>query len=398
MKIAYFDCASGISGDMVLGAFVDAGLEVARLSNAIEGLGIAGLHLTASKVTRLGIAATKVDVVAPEQDSHRHLSDIEKLIDESPLPDAVKKTAKAIFAIVAEAEAKVHNSTVEKVHFHEVGALDSIADIVGAAAAVELLGIDKLVFSAIPTGSGTVKCAHGVLPVPAPATAEILTGVPLGESVETGELTTPTGAAIAKKLAGSFGAMPAMTVSSVGYGAGTREGKKTPNILRVFLGEESRDKTPGDILVIETAIDDMTGEAISAATEAVFAAGALDVFVTPIFMKKGRPAQLLTVILEKTRRDALVETLFRETTTFGVRISPWDRETLAREIVEADGPYGKFRLKTGSYRGRVVSATPEFDDAKRIADERSIPFRRVYERLQAAGASYLESDQVEEER
>ena len=318
--IAYFDCLSGISGDMFLGALVDAGLAVEDLSAAIGKLGIEGLGVTAEKVTRLGMAATKVNVVAPHEHVHRHLKDIEKIIDSSTLSDGVKSLAKRIFARVAEAEAKVHGHPVEKVHFHEVGALDSIADIVGAAAGLELLGIEKCYFSPIAVGSGTVKMAHGVLPVPAPATAELLSGIPVAQSEEKGELATPTGVAIAGEISCGFGGMPAMTVRGSGSGAGSRQGEKTPNILRVIVGETSSDKTAKKVTVIEAAIDDMTGEALGYAREAIFAAGALDVYITAISMKKGRPAHLVTILTAEKDREQVMEALFAETTTFGARV------------------------------------------------------------------------------
>ena len=390
MTLAYFDCASGISGDMFLGALVDAGLPIRDLAAAIESLGIEGLTLSAAKVTRLGISATKVDVVAPHEHAHRHLSDIEAIIDASGLSDATRDRAKRIFQRVAAAEAKVHNTSIHEVHFHEVGALDSIADIVGAAAGIELLGIDRCVFSGIAVGSGTVKSAHGVLPVPAPATAEILIGVPIRETGETGELATPTGAAIARELAEAFAPLPGMTIRATGYGAGTREGKTAANVLRVFIGDASADATPHRVLVVETAIDDMTGEAISYATQMLFAAGALDVFVTPIFMKKGRPASLVTVLADEARKDAVMDALFRETTTFGARMTTWDRETLDRQILEVESEYGPFRLKVGSRHGRIVSATPEYDDARRIAERKELPFKTVYAALQAVAGEYLE--------
>jgi len=385
--IAYFDCASGISGDMFLGALVDAGLPVEKLSRALASLGIKGLSLSAGVVTRLGIRATKVTVVAPDQHAHRTLADIERIIDASSLSGEVKSAAKRIFNRLAAAEAKVHDSTVEAVHFHEVGALDSIADIVGAAAGVDLMGLEKCFFSPIPLGSGTVKTAHGMLPVPAPATAELLVGVPVRESMETGELTTPTGAAIARELSAGYGPLPAMTLRAVGSGAGSREGKALPNILRVFVGEPSQDITPRTVTVIETAIDDMTGQAIACASDALFSAGALDVYVTPVFMKKGRPAHLVTILAAAEKKDAVLETLFRETTTFGARLAAWDRETLDRRTVEAECEFGKFRVKLGSFRGEAVSASPEFEDASRIAAETGLPFRQVFQRLQqVAGA------------
>ncbi len=390
MTTAYFDCTSGISGDMFLGALVDAGLDIGLLQEAIESLGLASLKIETRKVTRLGIAATKVDVIAPREHAHRHLRDIEKIIDESGLPEPVKDTAKRIFERLAAAEAKVHGEPVEKVHFHEVGALDSIADIVGAAAGLHLLGISKCRFSAIPTGSGTVKCAHGILPVPAPATAEILKGVPLAPSDEPAELTTPTGAAIARELAVGYGTMPAMRLESVGSGAGTREGTHTPNILRVFVGEESPDATPRSVVVIEAAIDDMTGEALSFAAEALLEAGALDAYVTPIFMKKARPGHLITALADQGHREAVLEALFRETTTFGARVNTVNREVLERETVEVDSEYGTFRLKVGIWKSSVASAGPEYEDVRRIATGGKMPFKTVYAHLQAAGKRFLD--------
>lgn len=382
-KTAYFDCVSGISGDMFLGALVDAGLPVERLSAALEALGIEGLAVEAEKVQRLGMAATKVSVIAPPEQSHRHLGQIEDIIERSSLSEAVKATAGRIFRRLGEAEAKVHGGPLEKVHFHEVGALDSIADIVGAAAGLELLGIEKCYFSPVPTGSGTVKSAHGILPVPAPATAELLTGVPLRKSRETGELTTPTGAAIARELAEAFGGVPAMTIESVGSGAGNREGEFTPNILRVLVGQESRESSAREVVVIEAAVDDMTGEAISYAVDALFEAGALDAYVTAIMMKKGRPGHLITVLAKEAAKDKVLEALFEETTTFGARLDRREREILDRETVELDSQYGAFRVKVGAFRGKVVSATPEYEDARRIALETKTAFRTVYARLQA---------------
>ncbi len=387
---AYFDCASGLSGDMFLAALVDAGLPIERLSKAVESLGIDGLRLEAEKVTRLGVSATKVNVITPHEHTHRNLGDIVKIIESSGLSSRIKHKSKAIFTRLATAEAEVHGKPVEDVHFHEVGALDSIADIVAAAAGLEMMGIDHCRFSPVAVGSGTVKCAHGVLPVPAPATALLLVGVPIAESQESGELTTPTGAALVAELADCFGAMPSMKLKHVGCGAGTREGKKLPNILRVFIGEESPSASAAEVTVIEAAIDDMTPEALSYATEAIFAAGALDVYITPIVMKKGRPGHLVTVITDQSAQERVLETLFRETTTFGARLIPCRREVLEREIIEVSSEYGVFRAKKGLFRGKPVSAAPEYEDAKRIARETGQPFRLVYHSLQEAARRHLE--------
>ncbi len=390
VKIAWFDCASGISGDMFLGALVDAGLEPARLSQSVEALGVKGLRIEAEKVRRLGMAATKIHVIAPNEHEHRHLSDITALIDASSLPESVKARSIRIFTRLAEAEAAAHGEPIEKVHFHEVGALDSIADIAGAAAGVELLDIKRCYFSPIATGSGTVKTAHGVLPVPAPATARLLTGVPLRESDETGELTTPTGAAIAAELSEGFCAMPAMTLTAVGSGAGTREGRLTPNILRIFLGNDEAAGTPDEVTVIEASIDDMTGEALAYAGEVLLSAGALDVFTTPIYMKKGRPGHLVTVLAAPGDEKGLIRILFEETTTFGARTRRSRRAVLERHVMEIEGPLGTFRVKTGSWEGQLVSVTPEYEDARRIAAECSMPLRRAYEILIEAGRRFIE--------
>lgn len=392
MKTAYFDCTSGISGDMFLGALVDAGLKIERLREAVEALGIKGLEVEARKVKRLGFAATKVSVSAPGQKKHRTLADIERIISASSLTQRVKTTAIRIFTRLGEAEAKVHGEDIEKVHFHEVGALDSIADIVGAAAALELLEIEHCFFSAIPVGSGTVKTAHGVLPVPAPATAELLLGVPLAESGETGELTTPTGAAIVAELGEGFGGMPAMRVEQIGCGAGTREGKRTPNILRVFTGELSSDATARDVVVIEASLDDITGEALAAALERILAAGAADAYATAIMMKKGRPGHLVTLIAAREDEPAVLEALFTETSTIGARVTRTPRAILDREVRELPSPYGSFRVKVGRWRGKVTSAKPEFEDARKLAEDARMPFKLVYAALMEIAARLIERD------
>lgn len=392
MKTAYFDCTSGISGDMFLGALVDAGLDIERLGEAVEALGIKGLKVEARKVKRLGFAATKVSVIAPGQEKHRTLADVVRIISASSLSHRVKATATRIFTRLATAEAKVHGEDIQKVHFHEVGALDSIADVVGAAAALELMEIESCVFSAIPVGSGTVKTAHGVLPVPAPATAELLLGVPLAESDETGELTTPTGAAIVGELGDRFGGMPAMTVEAIGCGAGTREGKRTPNILRVFTGELFPAATARDVVVIEAALDDITGEALAAALERILEAGAADAYATAIMMKKGRPGHLVTLIAAEEDEPAVLEALFRETSTIGARVTRTPRAILDREIRELPSPYGSFRAKVGRWRGKVTSAKPEFEDARKLAEDAGKPFKLVYAELMEIATRLIDRD------
>lgn len=368
MKIAYFDCFSGASGDMILGALIAAGLDENALRHDLERLPLQGFELSVERIKKQGFVAVKFDVRAPDEKAHRHLHHITKIIDAADLPDRIKDRSKLIFTRLAEAEAKVHGSTLEKVHFHEVGAIDAIVDIVGAAIGLERLGIDRILCSPIPTGSGTVTCQHGVMPVPAPATAELLIGAPIAACDEVGELTTPTGAAILTTLSDGFGPLPPMRIDRIGYGAGTRDGKTRPNVLRVILGPAAENEpTRDEIIVLETNLDDCTGEQIGHAVTRLFEAGAVDVFTTPISMKKNRPGVLLSVLSPAGLEAACEAVMFGETTTFGIRRSVWTRSTLNRRSVTVETQFGPVRMKIGTRNGAVMRATPEYDDCAAAA-------------------------------
>jgi len=381
MKIAYFDAFSGAAGDMVLAALVDAGLDPAALEAALSTLKVGHWHIETRPETRHGLAATRLVVHLEEghDSSHRRLGDIREIIGRADLPGSSAERAVAIFTRLAEAEAKVHGTTVEKVHFHEVGAVDSIVDIVGAAAALELMGIERVSASAIPTGGGTVRCRHGLIPVPAPATAELLKGVPLRPSTEQHELTTPTGAAILTTLCESFGPMPEMSIESVGYGAGKCEGKQLPNLLRVFIGRTAdNDGLEADtVWVIETNLDDVTAEVVADASRRLMEAGALDVFSTPITMKKGRSGLLLRCLVHEDRRGEIEQLIFEHTGTFGLRRSQWSRSMLARRHETVQTRYGPVRVKLGLSGQRVVRVAPEFEDCRQAAERAGVSLQRV---------------------
>lgn len=376
--IAYFDCYSGISGDMTLGALVDAGADPEALRAQVAGLGLAGYDLRFEKVERQGITGTKAVVALDEgvAQPHRHLSDILAILDASSLPPVVRERASNVFKTLAEAEARVHGVAVEQVHFHEVGALDAIVDVVGSVAGLELLGVRQVYASSLPTGKGMVRTSHGPLPVPAPATMEILARVaaPLRAVDVEAELVTPTGAAILATLA-TF-RQPDMQLKSVGYGFGTRQ-LPWANALRLWLGEPVE---PGPGLertsLIEANLDDTTPEALGFAMERLFAAGALDVFFTPIQMKKNRPATMLSVIAPLDREGDLAAAVIRETTTLGVRISRTSRITAERRVETVDTPLGPVRVKVKTFQGKV-SYSPEYEDCARIARERGVTLSEV---------------------
>ena len=391
-KVAYFDCFSGASGDMILGALLDAGLELSALAEQLEKLGLEGYELKAEKTSRLGFAGTKFEVLVAErghdeESGHhheRHLGDIRSMIQASSLGDSVKGRSIAVFERLAEAEATVHGKEPDEVHFHEVGAVDSIIDIVGAAIALELLGIEEVICSPLRTGTGYVECRHGRLPVPAPGTAELLKGYPVAPTDVPAELTTPTGAAILTTLAAGFGPCPQMQVGSVGYGAGRRETEPIPNLLRVFIGERSDRYLTDTAIVIETNLDDMSPELIGHLAQKLLDLGALDVYSVPIYMKKGRPGVLLSVIAEPQDASRLEEAVLLESTSFGVRKYEVQRQKLAREHVTVATEYGEARVKLGKIGGEVKKAAPEYEDCKKLADERGVPLREVYRAVMAA--------------
>jgi pyridinium-3,5-bisthiocarboxylic acid mononucleotide nickel chelatase len=384
-RIAYFDCFSGISGDMVLGALVDAGADLAAIESELRKLGLEGWSISAEKVQRGQIFATHVKVVTSEEHHHRGLPIILGRIEKAQLNPRAAERARRIFTRLAESEAKVHNQPIEKVHFHEVGAVDSIVDIVGACVGFELLGIDEFACSPLDVGAGQVKTAHGLLPVPAPATADLLRGAPVYTSGIQKELVTPTGAAIATTLSTSYTKIPEMTLNAVGYGAGSADFPEKANVMRLLIGEREsaaaaenvHGESDAPITVIETNVDDMSPQIYGYFVERALSAGALDVFSTAVQMKKNRPGLLVTILSEPANVTRLTDLLFSETTTIGVRMYEARRRTLAREFLSVDTGHGPVRMKISRLNGSVLNATPEYDDCQRIAAEKGIPLKDV---------------------
>ena len=385
--IGYFDCFSGISGDMTLGAFIDLGVPVPWLMENLAALPLAGFDLMAADVAYNGIHAKRVDVVAHGH-AHRNYADIRALIEKSPLTESVKATALAIFKKLAHAEAGIHGCLPEEVHFHEIGGVDAIVDVVGAALCADHLGITRFVASPVPTGSGFVDCRHGRLPVPAPATVAILKGVPVTGSEVAFELTTPTGAAIVTSLAQQFGPMPAMTLRGIGYGAGSRNLDPGPNLLRIMIGEPAAGdcSAPAGLLqdrivVAETSIDDMNPELFGYVMEKLFAVGALDVVWIPIHMKKNRPATLLQVLCRHDLLDAIVDCILTETTSLGVRYFEAGRYMLPRSAETLETSFGKVVVKRVNSPQGEIRRVPEYEECRRIALEQNLPIRVVYDRI-----------------
>ena len=407
MKIAYFDCFSGISGDMTLGALVDAGVPPEVLTTRLATLELdAEFSLRFEKAVKHGITGTRAIVEVhpahadtPHTHDHthghhhhahgpsRHLSDIFKLLDDSGLDSKVRDTAKRVFDRLAEAEAKVHNTTKANVHLHEVSGIDSIVDIVGSVIGLAHLEVDAVYASPLSLGSGFVRCAHGLMPVPVPGTMELLQGIPVQQTHIPKELVTPTGAALITTLSQEFGVMPPMRLDRVGYGAGTRDLEQRPNLLRLCLGEKTSDSISqrthhhaetDSVDIIETNVDDMSPEITGYVTTQLFANGALDVFLTPIFMKKGRPATQITVLCPTAQRDALIKLLLTETTTFGVRLSSADRVKLRRDFTQIETQWGAIQAKRGYLNGTLIKTVPEYEDCKRLAEQNNIPLRQIY--------------------
>ncbi len=385
-RVLYFDCFSGISGDMTLGALIDAGLPLDDLKAALGSLALGDVEVRAEKVLRAGVSATKFSVhehgPSPNDPDHathphRHLPKIFKMIDTSSLTPQARDRAKAMFQRLGEAEAAIHQMPVEKVHLHEVGALDSIIDIVGAVFAMEWAGAHRIVCSPLNVGGGMVNSAHGVFPVPAPATLALLGNAPIYGGEIKNEMVTPTGALIATTYATSFGPIPQMTIDRVGYGAGDRDNPSTPNVLRVLIGEESAAAVGHRVAVIECEIDDMNPQIFGAAMERLYAAGALEVFYVSVQMKKNRPGTLLTVVAPPEARAQLADVIFRETTTIGIRHSEVERECLRREIVSVETPLGAVRFKIAYRDGRAINAVPEFDDCARLAAAHNVSVKEV---------------------
>ncbi|MDT5293203.1 MAG: pyridinium-3,5-bisthiocarboxylic acid mononucleotide nickel chelatase [Acidobacteriota bacterium] len=417
MRTLYFDCFAGISGDMTLGALVGAGVDARALKEGLALLDLPGYEIDFEEVERSGIGATRAVVrLTREEHRHRHLSDIEKIIGGSRLGEAVKERALKIFKRLAEAEARVHNVAVERVHFHEVGAVDAIVDVVGACVGFELLGVERFVASALHVGSGTVEMAHGRFPVPPPAVAELLRGAPIYSTDIKGELVTPTGAAIVATVCESFGALPRMRVEATGYGAGTREYQSFPNVLRVLVGEAEADDDGArvaagarhfdvaaaqqvdagarqvdagmhadeELLMVETNVDDASPQVLGHLLERALACGALDCYLTHVQMKKNRPGVLVSILCRASEREAMLDLLFAETPTFGVRSYGVSRRALEREAVTVETEFGTIAVKVGRHKGQTVSATPEFEECRAAALAHGVPLRAVQEAARAA--------------
>jgi uncharacterized protein (TIGR00299 family) protein len=383
MKICYLDAFSGISGDMTVGALIDAGADLGALVNILESLG-AEAKFQVEKVSRRGMAASKFHVIAGVAKGHRHLKDILELIDKSTAPDGVKQNAAAVFQRLGEAEAKVHGIPLAKVHFHEVGAVDSICDIVGACAGFHLLGVDAIYSSPLNVGSGTVNTEHGVLPVPAPATAELLIGKPIYARGPALELTTPTGAAIAATLAKDFGPLPPIKITATGYGAGDKDFPDHANVLRVLIGESTDARESTTVAVLEANIDDSSPQVLGYAMERLLEAGALDVTLEYVLMKKSRPGTLVRVIAKPEDRETLAQLMFAETSTLGLRIYSAERRVQARRILEVETPHGQVRIKISA----DGSFAPEYDDCRKLAIASSIPLKQI---LAEANLAYLKN-------
>ncbi len=385
MKVGYFDCPSGASGDMILAALLDSGLSLDSLRDSLRTLSLPPFEFEATRDSRNGIAGTRLVVKAPPETKARHYPEIAGMIDEAELPAVVKERAKAVFRLLGEAEAKVHGVLLEKVHFHEVGAVDSIVDIVGSIAGLHLMGVEA-VYSGVPAvGSGTVECAHGTLPVPAPATAEILLGRPVRPSRVEGELLTPTGAALLVGLTDSFGPPPAYRLESIGYGIGSAEREGLPNVLRLQIGETVEGHGTERVVVLETDVDDIPAEILGGLFDRALAAGALDLSLTSIVMKKNRPGHRVTIIARPEDGSRLTEFLMLETGTLGVRVHEVDRHALSREVEERETAFGTVRFKTARLPDGKIRRTPEFDDLASIARRMGIPIRVVWETIWREG-------------
>ncbi len=384
MKIAYLDCASGISGDMTLAALVDAGVDLAEIQAGIDSVGLPGCRLVAEEVRRQGFRARQITVQHEPEHAHRHLHHIHQMIDNSRISQPAKQLAGQIFQRLGEAEAEVHGTTLEKVHFHEVGAVDSIADVVGAAIGWTLLGVDRIEASAVPTGTGFVQIAHGRCSLPAPATGELLKGVPLAPSTVPAELTTPTGAAILTTLVQHYGPLPAMTIESIGYGAGQRDLPQQPNVLRLLVGQAGGEEVEQQVWVVETNLDDATGELIGYCHTRLLEAGALDVFTTSIGMKKGRPGVQISVLCQPADVATIQEILLAETPTLGVRKWPVARRTLPRSRGEVQTPWGPVAGVVAVRRAGRSTFSPEYEACRQIAARHQVPLGDVYEAARRA--------------
>jgi uncharacterized protein (TIGR00299 family) protein len=388
MRTLYFDCFAGASGDMILGALVSAGVNQRALTEQLELLSVRGWKIDFDMVERSGISATYARVQTAHEHAHRHLSAILKIIYDSQLSQPVKDRAARIFSRLAEAEARVHNQPVEKIHFHEVGALDAIIDVCGAAIGFELLGIDHFTCSPLRVGSGMIEMAHGCFPIPPPAVAELLRGKPIYAGKIEGEFVTPTGAAIIGEVCDRFGPIPQMRIKSTGYGAGTRDHQGFPNVLRVFIGEarEQNATADDDLLMIETNIDDMSPQLFGHVMDRAFELDALDCYLTPVQMKKNRPGILVSILCRPADREKFLQLLFAETTTLGARSYLVSRRALARETVQVETQFGSIDVKVAHISNGAASAMPEFEQCRAAARKAGVALRDVQE---AARAAYL---------
>jgi len=391
MRQAYLDGSSGISGDMFLGALLDAGFEAKRLLDELKKLSLGFYKLKRTRAARGGIVGTRLEVEISGDQPPRKLADIEAMLTPAGLSDGVKERALKVFRRLAEAEGKIHGKAARDIHFHEVGAVDAIIDIVGSCVGMEALEISELICSPLNVGGGHVEAVHGSLPVPAPATAELLQGIPIYSSGVEGELVTPTGAAIATTLATSYGPLPAFKIERIGYGAGAKDFPKHPNVARLFIGQKleavkAEAGKPGDELVsiLEANLDDMSPQLYGYLVDQALAAGALDVTCSSVQMKKNRPGLQITVLGPPEKADALAQLLFEQTTTLGLRIHEARRKVLEREHVEVETAYGKVRMKVAKREGKVLNAAPEYDDCQRLAAEKGVPLKEVILAAQAA--------------
>jgi len=390
MKTAYLDAFSGLSGDMIVGAILDSGADFAELKRALDSLPMRGYRLVTHRKVVSGISAIKFDVEVLEPQPERHLSEIRAMIDAGGLPATVKRDANQIFAVLAEAEAKVHRTSPEEVHFHEVGAVDSIIDVVASAWGFETLGVKHIVVSALPLGSGFARSAHGVIPLPAPATAELLAGFPVRLGDGAAEMVTPTGAAVLKALAHPAPGTFSFEIEKVGYGAGTKDFADRPNVLRMMLGEERPAFASDEMIEIETNIDDLNPQIYDHVVERLLTAGARDVTITPTIMKKGRPGVTLSVIAEAAKREPIAGVIFAETSTIGIRSHRVERLKLHREIIKVATRWGEIRVKVSSAAGGAPrTVAPEYEDCRRAALEHRVPLRQVMEDALAAARKQL---------
>jgi len=386
MRIAYFDCFSGASGDMILGSLIDAGLSARRLREELKKLRIPTIHLKVKKVLKAGISATQVIVGGKEKRSHRNLREILRIVERSSVEPDVKKKSEEIFKRIASVESKIHQTPMEEIHFHELGGLDSIVDIVGSVWGLRELGIERIHVSKVNVGAGFVKCEHGVLPVPAPATLSLMEGKPIYSSGVERELLTPTGAAILTTLGSEFGPIPPIHVEKIGCGAG-RDDLPHPNLLRLIIGTAASTSKNEKVAVIETNIDDMNPQFYDYLIEKLFTLEVLDVFITPILMKKNRPGHLLTVICSSEKLLSVTDFLLRETTTLGLRWREEERAIADREVRDLQTKYGKIHLKLGKWGGNIVNISPEYEDCKRLALEKRVPLKDIFEEAKRLGAT-----------